>query len=121
MPNLLQHISILTLYTKLAYDKLKSKLSSIVDFAFKGDHETILSNNSVAYWGRKTKEWLGFNKISLRTAINNLIEKCYFNVGNVTMKQEIDIPMGLVPAPFWVNLSLYSYDEKTHASTNFFW
>ena len=121
MPNLLQHISILTLYTKLPHDKLKSKLSSIVDFAFKGDHETILSNNSVAYWGRKTKEWLGFNKISLRTAINNLIEKCYFNVGNVTMKPEIDIPMGLVPAPFWVNLSLYSYDEKTHASTNFFW
>ena len=59
----------------------------------------------------KTKGGLRFSKTSLETAINHLIGNCYFNIGNVTMKQAIGIPMGIDPAPFWANLFLYSYKE----------
>ena len=44
--------------------------------------------------------------------INHLLENCYFNVGNVTMKQTIIIPMEIDPTPFWTNVSLYSYEEE---------
>ena len=44
--------------------------------------------------------------------MNYLIEKCYFNIGNVTMKQLIDIPMGINPAQFWANQFLYFYEEE---------
>ena len=40
----------------------------------------------------------------LKTAINHLIANCYFNVENVTTKQEFGISMGIEPAPFWENL-----------------
>ena len=106
------------LYTKLPHDKLKSKLSSIVDFAFKWGDKTFirLSHNSAAYWGKKTKGGLSFSKTLLKRAINHLIENCYFNVGNVAIKQAIGIPMGIDQAPFLENLFLYSYEEEYMSS-----
>ena len=68
-------------YTKrIAHDKLKSKLSSVVDFTFKGGDKTFIrySNDGAAYCGVKTKRGLG-----LKTAINHLIKNCYFNIGIV--------------------------------------
>ena len=44
----------------------------------------------------------------IKTAVNHLIENCNFSVGNVTMKQEITILMGIDSAPFLANLVLYS-------------
>ena len=41
-----------------------------------------------------------------------LITKCYFTVGNQVYKQDIGIPMGIDPAPFWVYLFLHHYEEK---------
>ena len=83
------------MYTKLPHDKLKSKLSSIVDFTFEGGDKNFigLSNNGAAYWGNKTKRGLGLSKTSCKTAIKYLIENCYFNVENVTMKQALGIPV----------------------------
>ena len=66
MSNLLHYMT-LALYKKLHHDKLKSKVPSIVDFAFNvGDENDIrISNNSAAKWGKKTKGELYFNKITL--------------------------------------------------------
>ena len=58
-----------------------------------------LSNNSAAYWGKKTTGGFGFGKTSLKTATNHLIGNCYVSVGNVTMKQAIGIPKGVFFAP----------------------
>ena len=58
----------------------------------------------------------GFSKILIKTAINYLIENCYFNVGNMAIKQEISISMGIDPAPFWAILFLYSYEEAYMSS-----
>ena len=44
----------------------------------------------------------------IKTAVNHLMENCNFSVGNVTMKQEIAILMGIDSAPFLANLVLYS-------------
>ena len=33
-------------------------------------------------------------------------------VGNSLFRQKIGIPMGIDPAPFWVNLFLYTYENK---------
>ena len=56
------------LYTKLPHDKLKSKLSYIVDFLFKGGDKILirLSNNGSAYWGKKTKRDLDLVKQHLK-------------------------------------------------------
>ena len=40
------------------------------------------------------------------------MQNCYFNIRNVTKKQAIGIPMGIDPAPFWVNIFLYFYEEE---------
>ena len=41
-----------------------------------------------------------------------LIERCYFTVGNLVLKQDIGIPMGTDLAPFWANLFLYFFESK---------
>ena len=106
------------IYTKnylMIKPELKSKLSSIDDFIFRGGDKTFfrLSNNEAGYWGKKTLGGRGFDKTSLKTAINYLIENCYFNVGNVTIKQAIGIPMGINLAPFWVYFFYISKKENT--------
>ena len=108
----------MTLYTKLPRDKLKSKHSSIVDFAFKGGDKTFirLSDNGEVYYGKKIKGELGFSKSPLKTTVNNLIENCYFNAGNAAMKQAIGIPVEIDTVSFWANLLLYSYEEEYMSS-----
>ena len=56
------------------------------------------------------------NQTSFKTAINHLTKNCYFNVGNMTMKQAMSIPVEIDPAPFWANLFLYSYEEEYMSS-----
>ena len=107
----------LTLYTKLPHSELKSKLSSIGDFASKGGGKLILDCFiMVQHTGGENKRGLGFNKTSLKTAINHWIENFYFNDGNMTMKQAFDIPMQINPVLFWAIPM-----RKINVITNFFW
>ena len=102
-----------TLYTKIPHKKLIKQLTLLIDFVFDGgDKDYIrISLNGTAFWGKKIKGCIGFTKASLIKAMRHLIENCYFNVGNITLKQDIGIPMGIDPAPFWANLFLYTYEE----------
>ena len=104
----------LRLYTKLPHDKLNSKLLSVADFAFKGRDETLirLSNNGAEYRGKQIWGELGFSKTSVEKAIHYLIENCYFNVENMTVKPAIGMPTGNDPASFWENIILYSYEKE---------
>ena len=83
-------------------------------FPFKEGDKTFirLSKNGAAYWRKETNGGLDFCKKSLKAAINHLIEINHFNVGNVTMKQAIGIPIEIGPAPFRANLFLYFYEEE---------
>ena len=69
---------------ELPHDKLKSKLSSIVDFVLKGWGKTFsrLSNNGAAYWGKKTKGGLAFSKSSSRTKIKDITESSGIKLSN---------------------------------------
>ena len=103
-----------TLYTKIRHTELIERLSKIIDFVFfKGERNCIrISKLRNAYWGNASPENTCFTKTSLRCAVKYLIENCYFSVGNIIMRQDIGIPMGIDPAPFWANLFLYSYEEE---------
>ena len=89
LPNLLQRMN-------FQHSKRKSKLSLIVDFAFKVGSKTStrLSNSSTRHRREKTKGRFGFSKVSLKTVTIHLTGNCYSNVENVTMKQSIGISMG---------------------------
>ena len=53
-----------------------------------------------------------FYKDTLSDAVSLLIKNCCFTVGNNILKQDIGIPMGIDPAPFWANLFLYHFEAK---------
>ena len=102
-----------TLYTKIPHEKLIKQLILLIDFAFDGGDKDYIrvGPNGEAFWGKKVKGKVGFTKSSLIKATKHLIENCYFDIGNLTLKQDIGIPMGIDPAPFWANLFLYTYEE----------
>ena len=41
---------------------------------------------------------------NLIEVVTFLIKNCYFTIGDMVFKQDIGIPMGIDPAPFWSNL-----------------
>ena len=44
--------------------------------------------------------------------VSHLISETYFTVGDILFRQNIGIPMGIDPAPFWANLYLYYYENN---------
>ena len=77
----------------------------IVDFVFKGREKLLLDYLIInQHPGGEKKGGLGFSKTSLKITKNHLIQNCYFNVRNVTMKQAIGIPIVTAPAPLWANV-----------------
>ena len=55
-----------------------------------------------------------FFKVDPPYGLKYLLDNCFFTVGNIVMKQDIGIPMGINPAPFWANLFLYTLRENLH-------
>ena len=102
-----------TLYTTLPHNLLIQVLTEIINFVFKGNTKTKIGFSEFStYWTSKGKDKRFFTKSSLADAINFLIKNCFFTIGNMIFKQDIGIPMGIDPAPFWANLFLYSYESK---------
>ena len=106
-----------TLYTKIPHDKLIVVLNKIIDFAFKGGtrKKIAISKQGTAYWlsNSKTKSPLDvFTKESVINAVSFLIRNCYFKFGDKLFRQDIGIPMGSDPAPFFANLFLYYYESS---------
>ena len=103
-----------TLYTNIPHAKLKNVLRELINFCFKGgDKKYIAITKFGATWtNNKHKYNVTFDKPSLKLAINYLLDNCYFNLGNMSFRQVIGIPMGSDPAPFMANLFLYFYENK---------
>lgn len=64
------------------------------------------------YWTNKDVSNHFFTKQGLKDHVSFLISKCFFTIGNLVFKQDIGIPMGIDPAPFWANLFLYFYEKQ---------
>ena len=102
-----------TLYTTIPHNKLIDVLSEIIEFVFKSNiRNRIGFSPSSVYWTSKGVDKRYFTKQRLIEAISFLITKCYFTIGNLVFKQDIGIPMGIDPAPFWANLFLYYFESK---------
>ena len=97
-----------TLYTKIPHKDLINQLNKIIDLAFKGGNKKYIScNNYNAFWCNSNKGKTVFSKQSLKQVVEHLICKSYFQIGNKLLVQNIGIPMGIDPAPFWANLYLH--------------
>ena len=102
-----------TLYTTIPHCLLIDVLSEIIEFVFKSSHRNRIGFSPTSvYWTSKGKDKIFFTKTSLIEAVTFLIKQCYFTVGNLVLKQDIGIPMGIDPAPFWANLFLYFFESK---------
>ena len=103
-----------TLYTKIPHDTLISVLNSIVDFCFNGGERDYLSINDFgAKWVKDpSSSDQVFDKRRVKGCIKYLLNNCFFTVGNYLFQQQIGIPMGSDPAPFFANLFLYHYERQ---------
>ena len=90
-------------------------LYKIIDFAFKGGTKdrVAINGKGIAYWaGKGSRVRKYFTKDSIKNAVTFLITNCYFKLGNKFFRQDIGIPMGSDPAPFFANLFLYHYESS---------
>ena len=104
-----------TLYTKIPHDKLLDVLKKIVDFIFKGGTRKKVEINKfgTANWVSNQKSSSNkFTKESIIDAVSYLISNCYFKFGDKLFRQDIGIPMGSDPAPYFANLFLYHYESS---------
>ena len=110
-----------TLYTKIPHDKLLEVLEKIIDFVFKGGTRKKIAINrfgTAYYWvGNRQSSCNKFTKESVINAVSYLIKNCYFRFGDKLFRQDIGIPMGSDPAPFFANLFLYHYESSWLKST----
>ena len=88
-------------------------MCNVIGFAFESENEkkNCISENNVAYWGKKSKDNVVFSKSTLKTSLKHLKQNCYFMVHNSLLRQKIGIPLGIDPTPFWANLFLNTYEH----------
>ena len=103
-----------TLYTKTPHKKLTTVLCKLVDFCFKGGaHQYLSVNKCGAKWVANPDSYsVVYDNIKIKLAIRYLMSNCYFVFGNRVIKQDIGIPMGSDPAPFFANLFLFYFNDK---------
>ena len=93
-----------TLYTTIPHKLLIKVLPEVINFVIKWNTRSRIDFSKISlYWTSKGCGKRYFRRQTLIDAISFLVTKCYFN------KQEIGIPMGTDPAPYWANLFLYLY------------
>ena len=91
-----------TLHTTIPHNLLIKVLSGIIHFVFKSKVRTKSGFSATSiYWTSKGLSKRYLTEESLIEAITFLIKNCYFTIGNMVFKQDIGIPMGTDPAPFW--------------------
>ena len=102
-----------TLYTTIPHKLLLQVLSDIIKLVFKSNtYNRIGFSDSSTYWTKKGVGKRYFTQTRLIETVSFLIEECYFTIGNLVFKQNIGIPMGIDPAPFWANLFLHHFESK---------
>ena len=98
-----------TLYTNIPHNDLIDKLEEVINIAFGGGKSKYIRvNDNRAYWSNhKSNKHTYFNINSLKNCVKHLITENYFSVGNITLIQNIGLPMGLDVSPCFANLYLH--------------
>ena len=68
--------------------------------------------NFLQYWLNIPSGIINFSKLSLKEVVKHLIEKCYFQVGNLCLLQTNGIHMSIDHSPIWANLHLAWYESS---------
>ena len=108
MQNKELHSIFLHYIQKIPHDKLLDILYKVVHFIFKGGaRDYIIINKQGSSWSSKKRgHHFVLTKSLLKGAIKFLLHDCFFSIGNITMIQVIELPMGSDPATFFANLFL---------------
>ena len=104
-----------TLYTNIPHALLIEVMHKIVDFGFCGGTKkkiSVTGNSANFVYYKKNKDSHVYSKADIKHCLEYLIHNCYFNVGNLIFKQDIGIPIGSDPAPFFANLFLFHYESE---------
>ena len=103
-----------TLYTNIPLDSLITALLEVINKCFENSKRKYITvNNSEASWDvTPSKKYFSFSKTSLVSSVRFLINNTYFKCGDLTLKQNIGIPMGTDPGPDFANLFLHFYEFK---------
>jgi hypothetical protein len=100
-----------TLYTTIDHHELISKLSYIVDLAFKSSrHKFIRIYHKSATWSNSEGQSLYFDKNKLIEGIRFIIENTFITFGKSIFRQKVGIPMGTNSAPDMANLFLFAQE-----------
>ena len=88
------------------------RMKKVTDIYFKNiqDKCIVITKYGATLVNNNKKHNISFNKTSLKLAINYLIE--VFQYWGLTFRLTISIPVGFDPAPFMVNLLLFTYESK---------
>ena len=86
------------LYATIPHKLLLKMLSEVINFAFKSKvRKHIAFSKTSIYWTSKGAGRRYFTKQTLVNAMSFLLNKCFFTIGNMVLKQDIGIPMGIDP------------------------
>ena len=96
-----------TLHTNLDHQNIKTALASVIKLAFKHAKCSYISiyDKSFAWVNKPRETTFYFDEFSLTSAVNFLIDNCYFTLGSLVFCQIIGIPTGVDPGPCIANLT----------------
>ena len=103
-----------TLYTNIPHDKLKERMSSVINDAYEGDGHKYISvySSGASFVNNPKSTTKAYAKEQLIEMVNYLIDNCYVTCGDSLFRQKVGIPMGTDCAPFLANLFLFSYENE---------
>ena len=103
-----------TLYTNLKHDEIKIALTSVIKLAFKQSKCKYISiySNSFSWTNKPRDSTFKFDQETLLESLEFLMNNCYFTMGDNIFRQLIGVPMGVDPAPYIADLTLWFFENK---------
>ena len=96
--HILYHILTTTLHWIIRHNHQIKVLSKVINFVIRPKLQAVLAFQKHLSTGHQ-KVVGYFTRQNLINAISFFITKCYFTIGNLVLKQEISIPMGIDRVP----------------------
>jgi hypothetical protein len=107
---------LLTLYTILPHDKLKTRLKETIHKAFShrndGSKFVVLGYNSTYFSNKIQKGKTCYSEEQVISMLEFLIDNIFVYFGGALFQQVVGIPMGTNCAPLLADLFLYSYESE---------
>ena len=102
-----------SLYKTIPHKFVMYVLSEVINFVLKSKTRSrIVFSETSNYWTSKGCGRRYFARQTLFHAISFLVRKCNFTIGNVVFKEEISIPMGINPTPYWADVFQYFFESR---------